>query len=265
MNNRYFKYTPGLEPIAAAARTAQNNEELATICERLNVADKIYLGKVDLWLAKHALSAVYRTLKKFPALRRMMNYFGTLNGFLKLKEEIINQLNIFDPEIINCLTEEIEDFYTNCKDMFKNNNGLAVAFIIELAGYNISGIIINGKSFNQKDVLNNLIKNELIGFNPKNCNTIKSVIEHELGHMFDFLLSIKSSYELKKLLSKYTIDEIGKNLSQYSVLNNKIDKMEVIAEGWSEYCNNSNPREISYTIGKLIEKKYQIKFGNINK
>lgn len=265
MNNQYFTYTPGLEPIANAARTATTNEELAVISERLNIADKIFLGKVDLWLAKHALSTVYRTLKKYPALRRIMNYFGTLNGFMKYKDELINNQYAIDEAEIKYLTDESEKLALKCKELFKNGNGLAAAFFLTCNNYTICGIIINGKSFNHQDLLKVLETNELLGFSPKNCKSVKSVIEHELGHMLDQFLGINTSYEFKKLLKKFTITEIGKNLSEYTILNNQIDELEMVAEGYSEYCNNPNPREIASTIGQLIEKKYQTKYGKINK
>ncbi len=73
-----FIYNASIERIAAKARVADNDTELSAICEQLNVANKIFLGKIDLWLAKQALSAVYRTLKKYPALRNIIHYFGTL-------------------------------------------------------------------------------------------------------------------------------------------------------------------------------------------
>ena len=31
---------------------------------------------------------------------------------------------------------------------------------------------------------------------------------------------------------------------------------EFIAEAWSEYLNNPEPREIAMSVGKLIERKY---------
>ena len=54
--------------------------------------------------------------------------------------------------------------------------------------------------------------------------------------------------------------ENGKLLSEYSIFN-KLDEInikETIAEGWSEYCNNPNPRELSQKVGKLIEREYNI-------
>ena len=30
----------------------------------------------------------------------------------------------------------------------------------------------------------------------------------------------------------------------------------MIAEAWSEYCNNPNPREIAQTVGEIIKDEY---------
>ncbi len=35
----------------------------------------------------------------------------------------------------------------------------------------------------------------------------------------------------------------------------------MIAEAWSEYCNNPEPREIAKIIGETIEKEYKKKYG----
>lgn len=245
------------EEIAKKARIATSNEELAPICETLDIADKIFLGKVDLWLAKHALSTVYRTLKKYPALRKNMHYFGTLNGFIKNKNDLIKTDN---NEIRKMMIEESDTLASKCLEMFRGDT-LAAAFLIRVDDVFLSGIIINGKSFNQQDILRELEKDEETGFSPRGCNSVKSVVDHEIGHMLDQLLNINTSYQFKKLMRKCNLEYIKQNLSHYSVLNNQINEAEVIAEAYSEYCNNPNPRDIAKTIGELIEKKYQDKFN----
>lgn len=62
-------------------------------------------------------------------------------------------------------------------------------------------------------------------------------------------------------MKKYDADYLYNNLSHYCVMNNTIDVREVIAEAYSEYCNNSNPREVASEIGTLIEKRYKERFG----
>lgn len=258
MNANKQKYNSlSKEEIAKKAREAFSNEDLAVICEQLNIADKIFLGKVDLWLAKHALSTIYRTLKKYPALRSNMNYFGTLNGFMQNKKELIKTNQT---EIQKLLINESDKIVNKCLDMFKND-ALAAAFLIKVDDNYLSGIIINGKSFNQQDIINELRNGEKTGFSPKGCNSVKSVIDHEIGHMLDQLLNINTAYQFKKLIRKYDLKYIDENLSHYSVLNNEINEAEVIAEAYSEYCNNPNPRDIAKTVGELIDNKYQIKFG----
>lgn len=256
-----FIYNQKIEEIAKRARTASTNEELAIVCQDLNVADKIFLGKVDLWLAKNALSTVYRTLKKYPALRWYMHYFGTLNGFIQNKEDLFIEVNgctnFFVEQMIKQATDSL---VVNCRNAFQNN-GLAVAFYTGTDQISLSGIIINGKSMNQQDILRNLQYGEQVGHSPKCCNTIKSVVEHEIGHILDQMLGLNSCYEFKKIMKKYDVNYLYNNLSHYCVMNNTIDVREVIAEAYSEYCNNPNPREVAKEIGTLIEKRYKERFG----
>jgi hypothetical protein len=258
---RDFIYNQQVEEIAKRARTARSNEELASVCRQLNIADSIFLGKVDLWLAKNALSALYRTLKKYPALRGSMHYFGTLNGFINNKITIFSKVNgITNPDIEAAMREATDNLALDCLDSFKNNC-LAVAIYVGTSQYSLSGIIINGKSMNQQDILKNIELGELLGHSPKGCSTIKSVIEHEIGHVLDQMLGIGRCYEFQSILSQCSVSYLRRNLSRYCVMNNTIDPREVIAEAYSEYCNNPHPREVARAIGLLIDNKYKEKYG----
>ncbi len=256
-NRNIFVYNSAVEAIAKKARVATTNEELASICKQLNVADEIFLGKVDPWLAKSALSTVYRTLKKYPALRENIHYFGTLNGFIKSKEVLFKRLYPSASQAIaNMVRQPSDELAKNCMTMFRGN-GLAVAFFVGAGPWKLSGIIINGKSMRQDDILQNLEYGERAGHAPKGCNSIKSVIEHEIGHLLDYKLDIKNSYEFRKMMSTYNASYIYNNLSHYVVNNNTVNEHEVIAEAYSEYCNNPVPREIAFKVGRIIEQKYR--------
>lgn len=258
-----FVYNAKIEAIAAKARVASNNEELALLCEQLNVADKIFLGNVDLWLARKALSTVYRTLKKYPALRCMLNYFGTWNGFVQNKDSLFFQINkVRDNETMEVIREATDELAASCLETFKNN-GLATSFSSGVTDCYISGVIINGRSLNQQTILQDLALGERSGHSPKGCNTIKYVMDHEMGHLLDALLKIEGCYALTKLLKKYDKDYLRYNLSSYSVMNDEAYEREVIAEGYAEYCNNPQPREVALAIGQIIEKRYQERFGSI--
>ncbi len=259
MSNRFI-YNAGVEAIAKRARVAKTNEELASICKQLNVADEIFLGRVDLWLAKHALSTVYRTLKKYPALREDIHYFGTLNGFIKKKEALFQKKNEEAACVIaDMFKQQSNELAMDCLSSFKKD-GLAVAFFIESGRWGLSGIIINGKSMNQQSILRDLEIGEMVGHSPKGCKSIKSIVEHEIGHLLDYKLGISNSDEFNQIMRSYSTAYVYNNLSHYAAMNNVVDVREVVAEAYSEYCNNPAPREIALKVGRIIEKKYRDAF-----
>ena len=78
-----------------------------------------------------------------------------------------------------------------------------------------------------------------------------------MGHQMDYLLNLQNDQEIinlydELLRSRQMVDE----LSGYA----KKDVQEFIAESWTEYNNNPNPRKIATRIGKLIDAKYEQKF-----
>ncbi len=252
---------PKIQSYASAARNAQTNEELSVICENMDIADRIFLGKVDLWFAKVVLSTTYRTLKSFPCLRGDMHYVGTLNGFIKNKDSLFLEVNGASAAFVSGMVKTATDNVAlNCRTAFENG-GLATAFYAGVGDKYLSGIIINGKSFNQRDVLRNIECGEMAGFHPQGCKTVKYVIDHELGHMMDRLTGIEKCREFKDLMSKHDLYSLSKGLSNYCVSDGTIHYPEVIADAYAEFCNNPKPREIASSIGHLIVTKYFDKFN----
>lgn len=99
-------------------------------------------------------------------------------------------------------------------------------------------------------------------FHPVGCNTIRAVLDHEIGHQLDSLLNIGSLEKIQDLYNSRTPEEMTNALSEYAWKNNNKDTYsEMIAEAWSEYCNNPQPREIAKIIGETIEAEYKKKFG----
>ena len=243
---------------ATQARIASTNEELADICRKMNVADQICLGKMDLWLAKHALSAVYKTLKEYPKLRNLINYFGTLDGYIVLRDRALAHVERKGDRFLrDVLIQTTGNIIASSRAAF-SSNGLALAFYSGSVEESIfSGILINENNLNHLSVLNNLEYAEKSGFNPNGCKSVRSVMDHEIGHLFDYMLGINRCSEYKRFLRSYTPDYIGKNLSQYSVMNPAVSEREIIAEGYSEYRNNPTPRPIATFIGDLIVQKYK--------
>lgn len=120
-----------------------------------------------------------------------------------------------------------------------------------------------GLHFNEKYTLDNIGGASLIaestGYHPIKCDSIDSIIDHEFGHAFEryIIQNIPNSESYKKIgeiYEKSLIDgEIESNLSKYA----KSNLSEFIAEGYSEYKNNPNPRALAKQIGRLLEKAYK--------
>ena len=94
-------------------------------------------------------------------------------------------------------------------------------------------------------------------FHPIGCDTIRSILDHEIGHQIDDLLSLSNNKVLVAYHSSLTNEEISSGLCRYAWKNSSpVPIREFIAEAWSEYVNNPEPRKISKTVGEFIEEEY---------
>ena len=99
---------------------------------------------------------------------------------------------------------------------------------------------------------------------PVGCDTLKSVIDHEIGHYLDYGrvkgtsstgLQLSRDSQILKIYQGMTKEEITENLSSYASKNIR----EFIAESWSEYQNNPHPRATAKAVGDRIVEIYQSK------
>lgn len=113
-----------------------------------------------------------------------------------------------------------------------------------------SGVFVNNSyGGNKAKFLADLADDVKKGFHPVGCDTIKSVFDHEMGHQIDYAVGLRTNPDMVKLWQSLTAPEIISGLSKYGTKNIG----EFIAEGYAEYLNNSQPREISRKIGAIIE------------
>ncbi len=120
------------------------------------------------------------------------------------------------------------------------------------------GICLNSDWGKNSDIwIQELINNVESKFHPTGCDTIRSVLDHEMGHQLNKLLNISEIKKVRNLFDTRNLDELTNDISEYSWNNNNPDLYdEMIAEAWSEYCNNPNPREIAQTVGEIIKDEY---------
>lgn len=119
------------------------------------------------------------------------------------------------------------------------------------------GITISDKHTGEA-FLNSLKRNVESKFHPVGCDTVRSVLDHEIGHQIDDLLDLWDNPEIAKLYRSMTNDEMTEALSQYAWNNSaQIEGREFIAEAWSEYMNNPTPRPVAKSVGEIIEEEYR--------
>ena len=116
------------------------------------------------------------------------------------------------------------------------------------------GILINDKWGGDAQFFSGAMKYDVAtGHSPVGCDSIAAVFDHEVGHQIDYAVDIRGDQELVSLYTglKTDGDRIKRELSSYGA--SKIE--EFIAEAYSEYCNNPNPRPIAKKVYEIIRRK----------
>lgn len=234
-----------------------------------NLMTEYNIGKVDfidydIEVAESVGKALKEAVEDFPDLH--INYIGSINTQVKgirdvLVKHYINEIN--NMEDINWSEKEIEKIAIYNADDFIEYAGLnniegTIAWSLnipedindELLKYN--GIAINEKYASNNKAFKNLKINEVLTKNkPIGCDTPRSTVDHELGHEIDKLLGASEDSEIKKMFNEML--QCGKardELSEYSEKNIN----EFIAECYSEYRNNPQPRKYAKNVySRLIK------------
>lgn len=125
------------------------------------------------------------------------------------------------------------------------------------------GITMNNKYFNSYgEVIESGLEQVKYKWHPNGCHNVKATFDHEFAHQIDKYLKVRENKEIVDLWESQTKEKLKEALSEYAYWNGETkhkDAGEMIAEAWSEYCNNENPRELSKIIGKEIERLWKKK------
>lgn len=114
-----------------------------------------------------------------------------------------------------------------------------------------AGIVVNDKWGSDPETFINALKRDVsTKWHPLGCDTIASVFDHEVAHQIDYAIGLRDNKEMLDLWYSLSPKEVVDGLSEYG--STKI--AEFIAEGYAEYVNSENPREIARKIGAIIEK-----------
>jgi len=120
------------------------------------------------------------------------------------------------------------------------------------------GICMNRGFFGNYDTAaTSMVHQVEVAWHPEGCSTVKSIFDHEFGHQLDDWLKVGEQPNIQALFDSRTKEEITRGLSEYAWHNgNRNRYSEMIAEGWSEFCNSADPRPMAREIGETIERLY---------
>lgn len=243
------EYTP--------AKTIKEAEKFMK--DNLGISNVSYKG-IKVEVANQWNESIFNTLQKFPELKDNFDFIGTIqerNKYAKktLYDEIMEKYKTLFPSYSK---EELEPYVKKKLNRIIGKVSSKV-YAQSTTADKIKGITVNTKFGKDPEMFRKCLKYDVESkFHPPGCEKIKSVVDHELGHQIDTLLGISEQENIKKLYKSLTENEITEGLSKYSWRNNNSRPIrEFVAEGWSEYCNNSKPRPISKEIGETIERVYK--------
>ncbi|WP_018659436.1 hypothetical protein [Allofustis seminis] len=123
------------------------------------------------------------------------------------------------------------------------------------------GITMNDKYFdNYGRVIENGLRQVKSKWHPEGCFNVKATFDHEFAHQIDEHLEVGKNKTIQKIFEDRTNEKITHDLCRYAWDNDNPKKYsEMIAEGWSEYCNSKKPREMATIIGEEIIKLWKKK------
>lgn len=218
-----------------------------------NLADRVSYKGASLDVANEWNRSVHDHVTRFPALRDNLRFIGTTQErqrtFVQLYvEDLRKRFPAYSEEMLIKLARR------------KAGKTPGSVYAYSTRDEYTSGISVNSKWAKDAEVFTkSLADNVESGFHPIGCDTVRSVVDHEMAHQLDFLLDIGKSDEFSEIMRGFFVDggNITADLSRYALYS----PAETIAEAWAEYLNNGKPRELAQKIGDLIESKYKAEFG----
>lgn len=237
-------------PISPAFKPARSIAEAEKFVLDNKLAEQVSWKGMDLEVANQSNQSLHYHVERFPELRKVTAYIGS--GQEQARRAYTYDVDYFRSRYLERgMSPEGAEKYAKRSAKRQKIPGEVWAHSWGHPG--AKGIGINEKFGKSKGILT--LKKGLQDsleskFHPVGCDTIKSVLDHEFGHELDRLLGIRQNDKMKAIFSAEV--NIADNLSKYGSKN----IAEFIAEGWTEYLNNPNPRRLAKTIGEFIENEY---------
>ncbi|MBC3516025.1 minor capsid protein [Neobittarella massiliensis] len=239
-------------------RQASSIKDANTYAEKiLKVPHAGYKG-VDIEIANAWNGGLADNLKKFPELLDNFDFVGTCqerNRYIKKKyiETIMPELRARNPGVTEKRLLDFAKQQANKRVPRVSKNVIAQSYRYKIG----RGITVNAAVGSAEELVQELRYCVKMKFHPEGCETIRSVLDHEIAHQIDDLIMISGRPEVIDLFQSLKGPKMTEALSEYAWKNSNKDPVrEFVAEAWAEYCNNPTPRPVAKRIGEIIEEVY---------
>lgn len=202
---------------------------------------------------------LFDNFKRFPELRDNFDFVGTCQNRNKLAKKelypyVMDKFKRVNPGYTEAqLDKAVKQYITKKYAPPISSHTYAQS----CKTGKIKGVTISNRWQGQK-FLDSIKEDVVFKFHPQGCDTVRSILDHEIGHQIDDMLDLWDNVEIARLFKSMTPGEMTNKLSRYAWDNsNRMTEREFVAEAWAEYVNNPEPREVARKVGEIIEEEYR--------
>ncbi|MDR1889043.1 MAG: hypothetical protein LBQ81_06685 [Zoogloeaceae bacterium] len=193
--------------------------------------------------------SIYDHLQEFPELRKNLEFIGSAQAHSRQYADNFRK-KIVEEAIKKGIPADIAEQYA--RKLVKTSRVPGTDYAHSRSGI-APGISVNIKYGKAPAAFTDKLRHDVsAGWHPVGCDTIRSVVDHELGHQLDGLLELSLDSKVKKLYKEAMAQGMKDAVSGYAAKNIN----EFIAESWSEYLNNPTPRPTAQSIGNIVRSRY---------
>ncbi|WP_084645093.1 phage minor head protein [Oceanobacter kriegii] len=220
-----------------------------------NLADVADYAGVKPEVANAWNESLWDHLQEFPALRDNQKFVGTGQGQFARYHQIQVERAV-QRAVEKGLDEDLAR--TWAKRSVKKPKVSSRTYAHSWSQPDVAGVTVNKVWGKDPAFWKEQLQNDMSArFHPVGCNTIRSVVDHELAHQIDDLLKLRDDPEVQTLFKQARDAGMATEVSRYADTNIK----EFIAECWAEACNNPSPRTYASRIAAVVRTRYRRQFG----
>lgn len=197
----------------------------------------VNLEGIDIEVCNELINTLEEAFSLYPLLKKSICAIGH-------QQSIANQMNLFS--LSNKFAIDYENGWFFCKyyDDRYFTGYMSAAQLYDPDSQYIGFSINNSVKNKTLPELNYLRKKDAdTGFSPNHCGSFRSMVWHEIGHIFDYILKITGKPEFLELIQSVNIE---KQISKYATT----DYKETFAEAFAEYHSTNEPNDV---VRKIVE------------